>query len=82
MQGRWNAVTTKERITEEALTLFAEKGYKGTSVKNIADAVGIKDASLYNHFRSKQEIFNSIVELILNHISELSQTLGIPQYDS
>ena len=74
-------MTTKERITEEALTLFAEKGYKGTSVKNIADAVGIKDASLYNHFRSKQEIFNSIVELILNHITELSQTLGIPQYD-
>lgn len=74
-------MTTKERITEEALTLFAEKGYKGTSVKNIADAVGIKDASLYNHFRSKQEIFDSIVELISKHISELSQTLGIPQYD-
>ena len=59
-------MTTKEKITEEALTLFAEKGYKGTSVKNIADAVGIKDASLYNHFKSKQEIFDSIVELIRN----------------
>lgn len=74
-------MTTKERITEEALTLFAEKGYKGTSVKNIADAVGIKDASLYNHFKSKQEIFDSIVCLISKHISQLSQTLGIPQYD-
>ncbi|MDY5022809.1 MAG: TetR/AcrR family transcriptional regulator [Blautia sp.] len=74
-------MTTKEKITEEALTLFAEKGYKGTSVKNIADAVGIKDASLYNHFKSKQEIFDSIVELISKHISELSITLGVPQYD-
>ena len=74
-------MTTKEKITEEALTLFARKGYKGTSVKNIADAVGIKDASLYNHFRSKQEIFNSIVELIMEHISGLSETLGMPQYD-
>ena len=74
-------MTTKEKITEEALTLFAEKGYKGTSVKNIADAVGIKDASLYNHFRSKQEIFDSIVELISKHISDISQTLGVPQYD-
>ena len=74
-------MTTKERITEEALTLFAEKGYKGTSVKNIADAVGIKDASLYNHFKSKQEIFDSIVCLISKNISRLSQTLGIPQYD-
>lgn len=74
-------MTTKERITEEALTLFAEKGYKGTSVKNIADAVGIKDASLYNHFKSKQEIFDSIVELIMIHISGLSETLGMPQDD-
>lgn len=75
-------MTTKEKITEAALTLFAEKGYKGTSVKNIADAVGIKDASLYNHFKSKQEIFNSIVDLIMTHISDLSQTLGMPQYDT
>lgn len=74
-------MTTKEKITEAALILFAEKGYKGTSVKNIADAVGIKDASLYNHFKSKQEIFDSIVELILKHISNLSETLGMPQYD-
>ena len=74
-------MTTKEKITEEALTLFAEKGYKGTSVKNIADAVGIKDASLYNHFKSKQEIFDSIVELIMTHISGLSETLGMPQDD-
>lgn len=74
-------MTTKEKITEEALTLFAQKGYKGTSVKNIADAVGIKDASLYNHFKSKQEIFNSIVELIMKHIAALSVTLGMPQHD-
>ena len=74
-------MTTKEKITEEALKLFAQKGYKGTSVKNIADAVGIKDASLYNHFKSKQEIFDSIVELVLTHISGLSKTLGMPQYD-
>lgn len=74
-------MSTKERITEKALTLFAEKGYKGTSVKNIADAVGIKDASLYNHFKSKQEIFDSIVTLISKHISSLSEQLGLPQYD-
>ena len=49
-------MTTKERIIEEALTLFAEKGYQGTSVKNIADAVGIKDSSLYKHYKSKLEL--------------------------
>lgn len=54
-------MTTKERITDAALTLFSERGYTGTSVKNIADAVGIRDASLYKHFKSKQEIFDAIV---------------------
>ena len=72
-------MTTKERITEEALNLFAEYGYKGTSVKQIADAVGIKDASLYKHFKSKQEIFESIVKLIADHTAELSMKLGIPE---
>lgn len=74
-------MTTKERITEEALTLFSTKGYKGTSVKDIAEAVSIKDASLYKHFKSKQEIFDSIVALISDHISNLSKQLGMPQYD-
>lgn len=69
---------TRERITEEALNLFSEYGYKGTSVKQIADAVGIKDASLYKHFKSKQEIFESIVELIKNQMSDLSKRLALP----
>lgn len=69
---------TSERITEEALKLFSEHGYKGTSVKQIAEAVGIKDASLYKHYKSKQEIFQSIVELIKSHISGLSEKLNLP----
>ena len=54
-------MTTKEKIVDEALTLFSTKGYKGTSVKSIADAVGIKDSSLYKHFKSKRDIFDTIV---------------------
>ncbi len=75
-------MTTKERITEEALTLFSTNGYQGTSVKSIADAVGIRDASLYKHFKSKQEIFSSIVDLINTHIEGLSEQLGMPPYDN
>ena len=75
-------MTTKERITEEALTLFSEKGYKGTGVRDIAAAVGIKDASLYKHFKSKEEIFNAIVDRISNHIGNLSQRLGMPSDDA
>ncbi len=40
-------VTTKERILNEALTLFAENGYDGTSMEQIATKVGIKAPSLY-----------------------------------
>ena len=72
-------MTTKEKITEEALTLFAERGYKGTSVKNIADAVGIKDSSIYKHYKSKQEIFDAIVEQMRKRMAEMSVALGIPQ---
>lgn len=71
-------MTTKERIVEEALTLFSVKGFKGTSVKNIADAVGIKDSSLYKHFKSKQEIFDTIVARVGEKIQEMSTDMGIP----
>ena len=71
-------VTTKERIADEALTLFAAKGFKGTTVKDIADAVGIKDASLYKHFKSKKEILSTIVEEAYVHMGNLSDELGMP----
>lgn len=73
-----NGMTTKERIVDEALTLFSAKGFKGTTVKDIADAVGIKDASLYKHFKSKQEILNTIVEEAYVHMDGLTDRLGIP----
>lgn len=53
---------TREKILEEALTLFSQKGYNGTSVREIAGAAGIKESSLYNHFANKQEIFDRTVE--------------------
>ena len=71
-------MTTKERIIEEALTLFAEKGYQGTSVKNIADAVGIKDSSLYKHYKSEQEIFDTIVQEMSLRMERISLDFGLP----
>ena len=71
-------MTTKERIIEEALTLFAEKGYQGTSVKNIADAGGIKDSSLYKHFKSKKAIFDTIVQEMSVRMERMSRENGLP----
>lgn len=53
---------TKQLILDEALKLFATQGLKATTVKEIAEGVGIKDASLYNYFSGKQEIFNAVLE--------------------
>ena len=55
-------MTTKERILDEALTLFAEKGYDGTSMDLIAERVGIKGPSLYKHYKGKEEILNVLID--------------------
>lgn len=53
---------TKERILEEALKLFSQSGYMGTSMNDIAAELGVTKATLYKHYKSKQEILESIVE--------------------
>ena len=53
---------TKQKILDKALELFSTQGYDSVSVGEIAKAVGIKAPSLYNHFPSKQAIFDAIVE--------------------
>ncbi len=53
---------TKKRIIEKALELFSAEGYDSVSVGSIAKAVGIKAPSLYNHYPSKQAIFDAIVK--------------------
>ena len=55
-------MSTRERIIEEALTLFAENGYDGTGVERIAERVGIKAPSLYKHFKGKEDILNAIID--------------------
>ena len=55
-------MTTKERILEEALTLFAQNGFDGTSVEQIAERVGIKAPSLYKHYKGKEDILNAIID--------------------
>ncbi|MEH7083969.1 TetR/AcrR family transcriptional regulator [Neobacillus drentensis] len=56
---------TKDKILKAAMTLFAKNGYEGTTLTDIAKAVGIQKPSIYNHFKSKEEIFLKIYEDIL-----------------
>lgn len=56
--------STKREILEAALELFSLQGYEATPVSQIADAVGIRKASLYSHFSGKQEILDTLLEAV------------------
>lgn len=70
---------TKERIMETALKLFAEKGYLGTSMNDIAKQLGFTKAALYKHYTSKQEILNRIVERMNETDYERAKQFEMPE---
>ncbi len=58
--------STKEQILATSLELFSRNGFAGTSVRQIARGVGIRESAIYNHFRSKDEIFSEISKSFKN----------------
>lgn len=71
-------MNTKEKILIEALKLFSKKGYSAVYLSEIAEAVNIKTPSLYKHYQSKQDIFNSCVEAFTLQIEKVRNELRIP----
>lgn len=59
----------KDEILAKSLELFANQGYFGTSMDDIAKAVGIKKASLYSHYSGKESIFTALFNNILDEYS-------------
>ena len=57
---------TAERVLDAAEDLFAEKGYSATSLGEVADRVGIRSPSLYNHFRNKEALYTAVLERLLD----------------
>lgn len=55
-------VGRKKKIFESAIKLFMSKGFQTVTMRDIADSVGIKQSSLYNHFKSKQEMLDTIYD--------------------
>ena len=70
---------TKERILEEALKLFAQSGYVGTSMNDIAAKLGVTKAALYKHYTSKQEILDNIVERMNQMDMERAKKYEMPE---
>lgn len=74
-------MNTKKKILEVALTLFSEKGYGNVYVGQIAEGVGIKAPSLYKHYKSKQDIFDAILEEMRNRYDKETARLNITGND-
>ena len=64
--------STKKAILDKALDLFSVQGYEATSIAQIANAVGIRKASMYSHFKSKQEILDALVRHSLEQYEKRS----------
>lgn len=75
-------MNTKQRILDESLTLFAEKGYANVYVGQIAEAVGIKAPSLYKHYKSKQDIFNAILDEMKSRYDAQAEALNMNGNDA
>lgn len=75
-------MNTKKRILDEALTLFSENGYGNVYVAQIAEAVGIKAPSLYKHYKSKQDIFNAILDEMKKSYEKQASMLNISGEDA
>lgn len=67
--------TKKDAITKKASRLFKEKGFSATSMRELAEAIGVEAPSLYNHIGSKNEILQEIcfkiANLFITHIEEV-----------
>lgn len=75
---------TKEKILLTALQLFAKDGYEAVSVRNIAEELGMTKGALYRHYKNKRDIFDSIVERMIQIDAKRAEDYQMPaeQYDS
>ena len=55
-------LSTREKILDAALTSFAENGYKGTNLRDLAAGLGLSKSALYKHYESKEDIWNAVLD--------------------
>jgi AcrR family transcriptional regulator len=66
----------KSRILDKAETIFWQKGYQSTTIKDIATACGCRPANIYNYFASKEDILFGVISDIMSQATDLVKPLG------
>lgn len=67
--------STKDAIRDVALRLFSTKGFEQTSLREVADEVGITKASLYYHYASKQDLLLAVIDPVFEDMREMNADL-------
>ncbi|MRH86070.1 TetR family transcriptional regulator [Nocardia sp. SYP-A9097] len=67
--------STKDAIRDAAIELFTSKGFEQSSLREVADAVGITKASLYYHYASKVDLLIAIIQPMVDDLGELVESL-------
>jgi AcrR family transcriptional regulator len=69
----------REEILDEATQLFAERGYEGTSMADLAEKVGLRKASLFHHFASKEVLYAAVLARLVERVgSEIAKVATLP----
>lgn len=69
---------TREKILMTALSLFARDGYEAVSVRNIAEELGMTKGALYRHYKNKRDIFDSIVDRMIQIDAQRAEDYRMP----
>jgi AcrR family transcriptional regulator len=72
---------TREQLVAVATQLFADRGYEGTSIEAVLEGAGVSRGSLYHHFRSKEALFEAVLEAVEVRVGELTRAAVIDVYD-
>ena len=75
MQRKYNPEQTLEKILTVSYDLFSEKGYDKTSMQDIVNALGMSKGAIFHHFKSKDDIFDGVMNKLAQEMLEQFKTM-------
>src|ERR1700761_8879962 len=76
-QPRLSAVRRREQLIEVAANLFSQKGFNGTTTREIATAAGVTEAIIFRHFETKELLYTAIIDRYLNGPGKMEWFTGL-----